>query len=291
MKLRLLTGLILLLPLLVQAAAPSANPLVGRLWSPAQQRYVDWPEFYRDWLPHDGWLLLGEQHDDAAHHEQEAQLIAQLGQRGLLGAVALEMATPAQQPALDRALHDPAARNPERLDWSRGWPWALYEAPLQAAFRWSSRVLGADLSRAEVRALYTSTTALAELEPAHADFMLDLLYESHCGQMPRDQLQPMRRIQLARDQQIASVLRANVQPGRTSVLLTGAIHARADLGVPRWLDTLPQRTVLMVAVTENRDPATYIPNSYGDLGSADLLLFTPPVDAPDYCAELQLKSN
>ncbi|MBV1786713.1 ChaN family lipoprotein [Marinobacterium sp. D7] len=291
MLLRVLAGLLLLISISVQAVVPSPNPLVGKLWSPVQQRYVAWPEFYRDWLPTGGWLLLGEQHDNPDHHKQQSRLIQALGERGQLGAVALEMATPAQQAALDRALHDPDARTPDRLAWSEGWPWTLYQAPLQAAFRWSSRVLGADLSRPEVRALYTANAAVAELEPAHADFMLDLLYESHCRQLPREQLQPMRRIQLARDQQIASVLRANARPDRTGVLLTGSIHARADLGVPRWLGSLPRRTVLMVAVTDDTDPAAYLPESFGDLGSADLLLFTPQVDAPDYCADLQLKSN
>jgi len=283
---RALTCLLLTLALPVLAGQTPSDPLVGRLWSPAQQRFIDWPEFYRDWLPTGGWLLLGEQHDNPDHHEQEARLIRQLGTRGQLGAVALEMATPEQQASLDRALHDPDLRTPELLAWSEGWPWELYQAPLQAAFRWSSRVLGADLTRADIRSLYTGQTETTELEPAHTDFMLDLLYESHCRQVPKEKLQPMLRIQAARDRHIASVLRANVRPGRTGVLLTGSIHARADLGIPRRLDTTPRLTLLLQAVDGESDPAAYLPDSFGDLPTTDLVLFTPPFEAPDYCAGL-----
>lgn len=287
-------------PLLTQAAESHVNPLLDKLWSPAQQRFIDWPEFYRHWLPMDGWLLLGEQHDNPDHHRWQARLIQELGERKVLGAVALEMSQARQQPVLDRVYADklpPEQITPQRIEWSDGWPWSLYEAPVKAAFTWSERVLGTDLSRDDIHRLYSDYASVPDLEPAHAGFMLDLLYESHCGQLPREQLQPMRHIQLARDLRIASALRDNIRPGRVGVLLTGSIHARADLGVPRRLDTTPRLTLLMVALDADADadaaadPQSYLPESFGNLAPTDLILFTPARTPPDYCADLKMKSG
>lgn len=269
-------------PLTLQAAE-----LAGKLWSIEQQRFIDWPEFYHDWLAPGGWLIVGEAHDNPDHHRIEAELIANLADRGQLGNVALEMATAEQQDALDSARGQTADSTPEQLNWSSGWDWALYQAPVQTALRLAPRVLGADLTRAEISAVYRQGAPGGELEPAHSAYMRDLLYTSHCRQLPKSQLDPMRQVQLARDQQIASVLRRQRLPGKTGILLTGSIHARADLGVPRWLDTTAATTLLLQSLDRSADPASYQPDSFGNLQTADLILFTPPVDAPDYCSQFQ----
>lgn len=286
-----LTGL-LTLPFLAASAIAStpvsstANTLPGRLWSPAESRFLA-PEALFERLPAGGWLLIGEQHDNPDHHEIQAEIIRQLGQRQQLGAVALEMANSAQQPLFDQVMQTRQPPSAEALEWSDGWPWALYQAPVQAAFHWANRVLAADLSREQLHAVYAAPAPRSDLEPAHGAFMRDLLFESHCGQLPRSQLEPMRQVQLARDQQIAAVLRANALPDRTGLLLTGSIHARLDLGVPRWLGTTPHLTLLLVAVEpESNAPEDYVPDTFGNLPTSDLILFTPPRENPDYCATL-----
>lgn len=284
----LLACLLLLAPAL-QAAdaateAPTTSPLVGRLWSPQENRFLPLEALYQR-LPRGGWLLIGEQHDNPDHHRIEAEIISALGEDQQLGAVALEMANSAQQPLLDQVQASGATPTAEALDWSQGWPWALYEAPLQAAFRWATRVLGADLTREQMAAAHTSGAPQGELEPAHGDFMRTLLFDSHCGRLPRSQLDPMRQVQLARDQQIARVLRAAASADRTGVLLTGSIHARLDLGVPRWLDQTPHLSLLLQAVDPaHNSAAEYRPDTFGNLATVDLILFTPPRDTPDYCA-------
>jgi len=286
--LTLIFSLLVQLPALSQAQQDTSSPpaaLVGRLWSPASAHFMPLEALYQR-LPEGGWLLIGEQHDNPDHHRLEAEIITALGQRQQLGAVALEMANGDQQPLLDQTLDAALPPTPEALNWSAGWPWALYEAPLQAAFRWSSRVLGADLTPAQIRTAHAEGAPQGELEPAQGDFMAELLFHSHCGQLPRSQLEPMRQVQLARDQQIAAVLRAHSLPGRTGVLLTGSIHARRDLGVPRWLDSTAHLTLLLVAVEPDAvSPEDYLPESFGNLPTTDLVLFTPARKTPDYCAE------
>lgn len=275
--------------LLALPAYADENPLVGKLWSPAQQRFVDWPEVYAA-LPKGGWLLIGEQHDNPDHHHFQAELISALGQQKRLGHVALEMASSDRQPKFDRLFRDGSRPTPEALDWQDGWPWSLYQAPVEAAFKWSRGVLAADINRETMSQVYRDKAPDGELEPAHADFMRDLLFESHCGQLPRSQLDPMRQVQLARDQSIARVLRNHTEAGRTGILLTGSIHARKDLGVPRWLDTTASITLLLQAVDESDKPQSYEPESFGNIATVDLILFTPARENPDYCAELRKES-
>ncbi|TCK05920.1 ChaN family lipoprotein [Marinobacterium mangrovicola] len=268
-------------------ASAEEHELVGKLWSPEQQRFIDWPEFYAE-LPKGGWLLIGEQHDNPDHHHFQAELISALGEQQRLGAVALEMASSDKQPKFDRLFTAGDAPTPEALDWQDGWPWHLYQAPVEAAFKWSQGVLAADINRETMSQVYRDRAPDGELEPAHADFMRDLLFESHCGQLPRSQLDPMRQVQLARDQSIARVLRNHTAADRTGILLTGSIHARKDLGVPRWLDATPSVTLILQAVEEahSDDPSSYEPESFGNLATVDLILFTPARENPDYCAEL-----
>ncbi|KEA64554.1 putative lipoprotein [Marinobacterium lacunae] len=292
MRRAFITLLLVIVPLSAGAAKDNAHPLVGKLWSTAEQRFVDWSEFYQHWLPKGGWLLLGEQHDNADHHRLEALIIREMGTRKQLGAVALEMATLQQQPAFDKAQAQGASEiTAEQLDWSEGWPWSLYAEPVRTAFHWSPKVLGADIARERIKTIYRGKETVDVLEPAHTAFMLDLLFDSHCGQMPKDRLQPMQQIQLARDQQIASVLRTHTQPGLTGVLLTGTIHARSDLGVPRWLGTTPRVSLLMQALEQSQSPEDYHPATFGNLPTTDLILFTPETEAADYCADLTLKSK
>ncbi|MBT00003.1 MAG: hypothetical protein CMI01_15175 [Oceanospirillaceae bacterium] len=283
-----LTGLWLSLA----GTAMAAHPLTGKIWSPKMRHFISEQALLQDWMPNGGWLLIGEQHDNPDHHRIQADLIRLLGTENRLGNVALEMANRSQQPLLDNAKRTPELRTPENLEWSDGWPWALYQEPLMAAFQYAPRIIGADLNPTGIKRAYQQGAPDGELEPAHADYMLDLLFDSHCRQMPRQQLEPMRQVQLARDQQLASALRDNTEPGRVNLLLTGSIHARKDLGVPRWLDTTPHITLLLISAEPNiNDPAAYQPVSFGNLDSADLILFTQPLEAPDYCARFQRNAN
>ncbi|WP_432696799.1 ChaN family lipoprotein [Marinobacterium sp. YM272] len=282
--LRTATTLFLLLLMLPASAAD--NPLVGKLWSPGQQRFIDWSDFHAA-LPAPGWLLIGEQHDNPDHHRIQQELITTLGEQQRLGYVALEMASTDRQATFDRVFSSGDAPTIEALDWQDGWPWSLYQAPVEAAFKWSQGVLAADINRESMSRVYRDKAPDGELEPAHADFMRDLLYESHCGQLPRSQLDPMRQVQLARDQSIARVLRHNTLAGRTGILLTGSIHARKDLGVPRWLDSTPSFTLMLQAVEESERAQSYQPETFGNFATVDLILFTPARENPDYCAGLK----
>jgi uncharacterized iron-regulated protein len=280
-------NLALLLALVIPLTALADHPLSGKLWHVASQRFVSQAQLF-DQLPAGGWLLLGERHDNPHHHRLQQRWIARLAARNQLGAVALEMATTAQQPLLDRALGQGDNVTAQALEWNPGWPWEQYGPLVRLALERAPRVIGADLDRARQRLAYREGAPAGGQGELHANYMRLLLFESHCGQLPRDSLEGMRQVQLARDQQMAARLEQTDLGTRTGVMLTGTIHARRDLGIPLWLEK-PALTVLLIPVQEAlRQPHDYLPESYpGAAVAADYLLFTPAIAERDYCAPLQ----
>ena len=92
-------------------------------------------------------LLLGEQHDAKQHQQIHQQVIALLAQRGLLAAVALEMADVGVTTA---GLHPSSTEQQTQsaLKWNdKGWPWAAYGPAVMSAVRAGVPVLGANLPR------------------------------------------------------------------------------------------------------------------------------------------------
>lgn len=287
----MIRSLMLLAALLLGLQARAeVHPLQDRLWNMDEQRFVS-PQSLFERLPPGGWLLLGEQHDHPEHHRIQAQWILQLAQRHQLGAVALEMADANQQDAFDQALGQGGQATPEALAWQKGWDWALYGQVVRTALDQATAVVAADLPRAEQRSAYKDGAPGGELSEAHNDFMRDLLFESHCGQLPANVMDGMRQVQLARDQAMAARLQHYSNPALTGVMITGSVHARRDLGIPRWLDQ-PLVSVLLVAVeTDKPSPEDYIPEGLADLPAADYLFFTSAIPVRDYCAELETKSE
>lgn len=273
------------LALLLLSPLAWAEALEGKIWDLKQEQFLT-AEMLFERLPTGGWLLLGEQHDHPQHHEIQAQWLKQLAQRQQLGAVALEMADHSQQPALDAARGRGQTITPEAIQWKQGWDWALYESVVRTALDVSMQVVATDLTRDTQRQAYREGAPKGELETEHADFMRDLLHESHCGQMPTSGLDGMRQVQLARDQAMAEQLDKHAIAGRIGVMLTGGIHARRDLGIPRWQQS-PLVSVLMISVEDGKEqPEDYIPKGLSGYTPVDYLLFTDAIPERDYCAEL-----
>ncbi|GAA0791326.1 ChaN family lipoprotein [Marinobacterium sediminicola] len=269
--------------------AQPAHPLEGRLWAIESAEFITTEALFER-LPAGGWLLLGEQHDHPEHHRIQTRWISALADRQQLGSVALEMADHSQQTHLDAARGKGDRLTPEMLHWQEGWPWTLYGEVVSTALNRAAAVAAADLTRDEQRRFYREGAPQGELEDEHASFMRDLLYESHCGQMPRQALDGMRQVQLARDQRMAEVLRQYADDRRTGVMLTGGIHARRDLGIPRWLH-LPVISVLMIPADGSEAPTDYLPQGLPGHPVADYLLFTTALPDKDYCASFEEQPN
>ncbi|WP_304304506.1 ChaN family lipoprotein [Pseudacidovorax intermedius] len=225
-------------------------------------------------------LILGEQHDADAHHALERETVQQLAARQRLAAVALEMADSGRSTA---ALPPTATEAQARaaLAWNeRAWPWAAYGPVVMAAVGAGVPVLGANLPRARMKDAMADVSLDAQLPPPAWQAQVAAVRDGHCGLLPESQMQPMTRIQVARDREMARTVAQAAQaaaPSRVVLLVTGAGHADPALGVPQHLPTdMTVRSVRMAAGGAGADRQRF-----------DALWATPAVPPKDYCAELR----
>lgn len=284
----------------------ASHPLVGTAWSAEDARPLSEGE-YRARLIEPQVLLLGEIHDNPAHHRLQAEAIAALADAGRDPAIVFEM-IPADfagrlQAQLASAPDDAAALG-AALEWeARGWPdWRIYEPIARVALDANLDILPGDLPGETVRSL--SSEGLAAL-PAEEQARLGLdvplaagdaarlaetLRAAHCDLLPEAAIAPMQAVQRARDGALA---RAIVEaPGSNRVLIAGAGHVRRDWGVPAILARLaPELETLSVAFVEveagKTDPAAYLPEADGAEPVYDLLVFTERTAREDPCAALR----
>ena len=224
-------------------------------------------------------LLLGEQHDAQEHQLIHAQVIAQLAQRGMLAAVALEMADRGVNTAnLLASASDQDVKT--ALNWNdSSWPWAAYGPAVMATVRAGVPVLGANLPRAEMRPTMLEAALDARLPGAALKVQQQLIRTGHCNLLPESQITPMTRIQIARDISMAGTVAKATLPGKVVVLLSGSAHADRLLGVPQHLPTYLKVKGVRLRAGDAQE---------GDKADAfDAVWPTPALPEKDYCAEFK----
>jgi uncharacterized iron-regulated protein len=224
-------------------------------------------------------LLVGEQHDAPAHHELEQQIVSSLAARGLLAAVALEMAEVGASTArlLPSATDEQARR---ALKWDdKAWPWAAYGPAVMTAVRAGVPVLGANLPRAQMAASMNDSQLDGRLPGPALKAQQQGIRLGHCNLLPESQIQPMTRIQIAKDITMADTLHQLLLPGKTVVLLAGSGHVDRRLGVPQHLRADLSAKSLHLRAGDASGP--------GGAASFDSVWATPALPDTDYCAGLK----
>ncbi|MEL6588134.1 MAG: ChaN family lipoprotein [Pseudomonadota bacterium] len=195
-------------------------------------------------LPAADIYVLGETHDNAVHHQLQADLIAQISPT----AVVMEQLTREQA---DRILPDTprtASALDEILDWSTtGWPAIDIYLPIFTAS--DAPILGAAGEPGDLSA-FALDTPLPDAQQAARE---QLQADAHCGALPEDILPRFVDRQRALDAQFAArTLEALDRFGPPVVLITGNGHAREDWGVPAAIAVVrPDLTVISVLKGED----------------------------------------
>lgn len=231
-------------------------------------------------------LVLGEVHDNPAHHRLQADRVAAFAPAALV----FEMLTRAQAARITPALRDDPAALAKALDWTDGgWPdFAMYY-PIFAAAP-DARIYGAQVPPAEARAAMEKGVATIfgprapdygltrPLPPAEQALREALQARAHCGALPDDVLPAMVQVQRLRDAALArAVVRARRETGGPVVVITGNGHARPDWGVPAVLARLaPELRVHSVGQGEGGRPPQ------GRFDEVVISAYVP--DRPDPCA-------
>ncbi len=259
------------------ALALLAAPWVGA----ALADEIDWR---RDFAGADV-VVLGEVHDNPAHHGNQAAAVAAIAPEALV----FEMLTPEQALRVTPENRGDAAALGAALGWAEaGWPdFAMYHPIFAAAPE--ARIYGAAFPIAEVRAAMRSGAAAAFGADA-ARYGLDQPLadddrarreaeqaEAHCDALPAEMLPGMVEAQRLRDAGIArAAVDAVTATGGPVVVIAGTGHARTDRGAPALVRlAAPEITVIALGQLE-ATPATPPP--------FDLWVVTDPAPRPDPCA-------
>ena len=246
---------------------------------------ADWQQTLEQWR--DAKIIaLGEQHDQVAHHEWEAQTVKQLAAQQRLAALVIEMAPAGGSTAsLPQTATDEEVQ--QALQWQSGgagsgWPWKDYGPMVMNAVRAGVPVLGGNLPRAQMKQVMGDARYDSHLPADGWQQQLDAIKDGHCGLLPESQFAPMARIQLARDESMARITANAVQqqarPGQAVLLVAGRGHVRSDIGVPSWLPKDLQPKVAVVQSDKSPEAINLI---------ADKLLTLSGNASKDQCAQLR----
>ncbi|MFB9150988.1 ChaN family lipoprotein [Roseovarius ramblicola] len=229
-------------------------------------------------------MILGEVHDNPAHHTEQARRVAALGPRALV----FEMLTPAQAARVTPGLiADPEAMA-EALGWAdSGWPEFSMYHPIFAAAP-GAAIYGAQVPRAAARDVFGAGPAEAfgpeaaayglsgPLPEAEQQAREAMQMSAHCDALPEEMLPGMVAVQRLRDAVLArAVVRAIDETGGPVAVITGNGHARRDHGVPVYLGrVVPGLDLHVLGQTEDGAPLA---------GGFDEVVSAPGVDRPDPC--------
>jgi len=288
-----------------QAPLGREHPLAGRIWATRAGRFVSADEVVVG-LAGARYVLLGERHDNPDHHRVQAALVRALLAAGRRPAVAFEMFTADDAPAIARhlaAAPRDAAGLGDAVNWRRsGWPdWTYYQPIAQAALDAGLPVVAANLAPATARALARGQRA-ALPEGLAARYGLDRplpgggqaaltaeIHDAHCGHIPAERIEGMVLAQRARDAVLADGMLTAERDG--AVLIAGVGHVRADRGVPIHLRArVPEASVATVAPLEVREGWTRPQDYAAALGGVlpfDWVWFTPRMSDDDPCARFK----
>jgi len=243
------------------------------------------PSQVLDALPPADVVILGEVHDNPAHHRNQARAVAALAP----GAIVFEMLTPDQAARITPENRKDPEALAEALDWTgSGWPdFGMYHPIIAAAPQ--ARILGGALPRETVRRALEENAATvfgAEASRYGLDRPLSGPEQAareaeqaaaHCDALPAGMLPGMVAAQRLRD---AALARAVVQAARSGLtpvaVITGNGHARRDRSIPVYLaQAAPHLSVLSVGQFEAPPHAA---------APFDLWLLTAPAMREDPCA-------
>jgi len=213
-------------------------------------------------------VYLGESHRLERHHGIQARIVGDLGRRDVPMVLGIEQLGAYQQPHLDKYNRgeidfDQLA---EATEWAKHWSnYKDYRPIVEAAREAGAPVLALNARSSTIRQVARGG-GIAKLDPQLRkelpddiqtedppyEKLLNIYMMVHAS-VTRERLRPIVEAQIARDEQMASVLSSFLKSpagkGRTAVVICGSGHAEFGLGTParvrRRMPNVKERIVLL----------------------------------------------
>ncbi len=245
------------------------------------------------------YVLIGEVHDNPAHHRIQRELLAELT-GGKRIALAMEQFDRENQSSIDQALATKATTPDALADAGRfnrnGWNWAFYRPLVEIAIERRLPIVALNLSRDRTReiarrgldAIGAQAVATMGLDGQWSDEQQAIqareIEDGHCGQLAASAVPRMIDVQRARDATMADALVTRAEGG--AIAFAGNGHVRTDVGVPVYLARRePRRRIVSVGLLEI-DPPAEGASVHSTRPPFDYVWSTVAPARPDPCAGL-----
>ncbi len=297
------------------------HPLIGKIWSVKQQKFVRL-ETLNNELLRKNIILLGETHDNARHHQLQAQFVHYLNKEKLANkqqlSLAFEMLEQGQQMTIDTFISEnygqkiPVAQQIDTLEkqlkWQQsGWPdWAYYRPIFSLAVKNQLPILAANAELKQIRQIIKQGASV--LKPKEQQRLKKYRYNetlqqkleqevqsAHCGMLPEKMLAPMLLGQQSRDLAMTQVLQKSMtQKNQQTILIAGSGHTRTDYGIPFYLrQESPKLSLISIAFIEvskqklKAKDYTQAWNQTTQKLPFDYVWFTPRAKRDDQCEKMK----
>ncbi|MBV7387525.1 ChaN family lipoprotein [Pasteurellaceae bacterium TAE3-ERU1] len=208
------------------------------------------------------YILLGEVHDNALHHQAEVKLFNALSaQPNRLAIVVLEMLPSAQNAQLTHAQHHIRADRITDseciaclLGWDEKWDWAQYRALVTDIARSPTALLGGNLTREEINTVMQGAYPLNGTRSTTAEVkaqIAKMITQSH-GKLDDATLANLVSVQQFKDRRMAQTLVEATPNHQRGLLIAGRFHTSRFFGVPVHLDDYQKRRYATVIMTDDR---------------------------------------
>jgi uncharacterized iron-regulated protein len=252
-------------------------PLAGRIWSVHDGRFVPVSKLVYV-SPYPKIVLLGETHDNKAHHELQLRIVEGMVADDLRPALVMEQFDRDFQDAITLAQERPDASTESILDAGhfnrQGWQVEYYRPLVALALKFRLPIIAGNLSREDALTIIRDKDGhiFPEVSKDVEDALAEDILQSHGTGMPPDVIAGMVRAQRARDIAMAKALERYADRG--AVLIAGIAHVRRDRGVPMYLSS-PVMVIGFIGVHPLRKlPLKYLDGKYLTMKSLDYLWFT-----------------
>jgi len=284
-----------------------AHPLIDRIWSVSEQAFISRGKLNSQ-LKTNNIILLGETHDNAKHHQLQAEITNQLSQQR--PKVAFEMLDQNQQAIINTfqkksSITDDFAKV---VNWEKtGWPqWSYYRPVFDSAISNNLEIIAANINSKQVRKVIKYGTKV--LTPEYQTLLKRYQYDAdtkteleqdirsaHCNMLPQKMLAPMLLGQQSRDIAMTLAIKNNFTPPAVSIILiAGTGHTRTDFGIPYYLQQeIPDAKILSLAfieISEDKLMATEYAEDWSINGKNlpfDYVWFTNRAEREDQCEKMR----
>lgn len=304
--------LVLLISACAQAPKQQALPLsleghalAGKIYDVQGARFIEQAELAKS-LAGARYILLGETHDNLAHHQGQQWVVQQLAStaRGKGSRIAFEMIDEAQGKILASSAYTTVDELIGLLGHVQNqWGYMTYYRPVFAAAmdaKWNLVAASQDRDSIlkvvregeagvpqTVRALMQKTVLSAEQVAASREE----IEQSHCGMSTEKMVTAMMLTQRSKDAFMALALAGDEKQQAMNayrVLVAGSGHTRKDRGVPLYIQQLyPEANILSLTWLEVaagvEDVEAYAQQWGAEAFPFDYVWFTPRVERPDPC--------